>query len=462
MSSVQQLIEKARKAQQVYETYDQQRVDEVVTAVAWALTEPGRNLELSRMAVEKTGLGRVEDKVLKNERKTLGLLRDLRGVKTVGVISEDEDSGITEIARPVGVVGAVTPSTNPVATPTNNTLNALKGRNAIILAPSPAGEEVCSRLLQYFHTELKRIDAPLDLIQQLSPPVDKIRTGELMKLADLLIVTGSQSNVRAAYSSGTPAIGVGAGNVSVIVDETANLEAAASKIMLSKTFDHATSCSSENVLVLIDEIRRPLLEKLFDLGGRLLNPEEKQKLQDALWINGRLNRDMLARDASTLCIKAGLKRDELEEASFLMVEESGVGHDYPFSGEKLSPVLTVFSVADFEEAKHTALRLLNHEGKGHSIGLHSTREDRALKLGLELPVCRVIVNQAHCFATGGSFENGLPFSLSMGCGSWGENSIDDNLNYRHFLNITRIARPIDPREVTVEEMFRDYRSRHDL
>ncbi len=297
MSSVEQLIEKARIAQQVYENYDQGAVDEVVTAVAWALIEPGRNRELSQMAVETTGLGKIEDKILKNERKTLGLLRDLRGAKSVGVISEDEELGITEIARPVGVVAAVTPSTNPVATPTNNTLNALKGRNAIIIAPSPAGEKVCSRLLQYFHEELRRIGAPVDLIQQLPSPVDKIRTLELMKLADWLIVTGSQSNVRAAYSSGTPAIGVGAGNVTVIVDETADLDGAAFKIMKSKTFDHATSCSSENALVVVDKIYDIFLEKLFDCGGRLLDEQEKQTLQDSLWVNGKLNRQMLARDA---------------------------------------------------------------------------------------------------------------------------------------------------------------------
>ena len=183
MSSVEQLIEKARIAQQVYENYDQEAVDEVVTAVAWALIEPGRNRELSQMAVETTGLGKIEDKILKNERKTLGLLRDLRGAKSVGVISEDEELGITEIARPVGVVAAVTPSTNPVATPTNNTLNALKGRNAIIIAPSPAGEKVCSRLLQYFHEELRRIGAPVDLIQQLPSP--RCRTIEMRSLPGL-------------------------------------------------------------------------------------------------------------------------------------------------------------------------------------------------------------------------------------------------------------------------------------
>ena len=160
--------------------------------------------------------------------------------------------------------------------------------------------------------------------------------------------------------------------------------------------------------------------------------------------------------------KTDLKRIDSTETKFLMVEESGIGPDYPFSGEKLSPVLSVYRASNFDDAQQIALNILNHQGKGHSIGLHSSFEERALKLGLVLPVCRVIVNQAHCFATGGGFENGLPFSLSMGCGSWGENSIDDNLNYRHFLNITRIARPIASREVTVEEMFTEYRFRYGL
>ena len=456
MSSVEHLIEKARIAQQVYENYYQGVVDEVVTAVAWALIEPGRNRELSQMAVETTGLGKIEDKILKNERKTLGLLRDLRGAKSVGVISEDEELGITEIARPVGVVAAVTPSTNPVATPTNNTLNALKGRNAIIIAPSPAGEKVCSRLIQYFHEELRRIGAPVDLIQQLPSPVNKIRTLELMKLADWLIVTGSQSNVRATYSSGTPAIGVGAGNVTVIVDETAYLDAAAFKIMKSKTFDHATSCSSENALVVVDKIYDTFLEKLVDCVGRLLDEQEKQTLQDSLWVNGKLNRQMLARDAEILCQIADLKRIDSTETKFLMVEESVIRPDYPFSGEKLSPVLSVYRASDFDDAQQTALNILNHQGKGHSIGLHSSLEERALKLGLELPVCRVIVNQAHCFATGGFFNNGLPFSLTMGCGSWGGNSIDDNLNWQHFVNRVNIVRTVPERRPELDEIFGDY------
>ena len=243
------LIGRARAAQRVYETWSQERVDEAVTAAAWAIVEPSRNRALAELAVRDTGLGDVADKIAKNHRKTLGLMRDLNGAKSVGVISEDHERGLVEIARPVGVVAAITPSTNPGATPANNILNALKGRNAIILAPSPKGQSTLTLLLQYAHAELDRVGAPRDLVLQLPAPVSRDQTFELMRQADLVVATGSQTNVKAAYSSGTPAVGVGPGNVAVIVDETADVIDAAAKIARSKTFDHATSCSSENSVI---------------------------------------------------------------------------------------------------------------------------------------------------------------------------------------------------------------------
>lgn len=457
------LIERARAAQRQFERYDQAAVDEVVTAVAWALVEPNRNRELSEMAVKTTGLGNVPDKEIKNSRKTMGLLRDLREARTVGVIAEYPELGLVEIARPVGVVGAVVPSTNPVATPTNKILNALKGGNAIILAPSPKGQEVCTRLLEYIHAELDRVGAPRDLVQQLPAPVDKATTHELMKQADLLVVTGSQNNVRTAYSSGTPAIGVGAGNVPSIIDESADLADAAKKIAASKTFDNATSCSSENSLTVLDSVYDAAIEALAAEGGVLLDADEKRRLQAAMWPQpGKLNRDVIARSAPEIARTVGLNRPGMESARFLMVEEDGIGQDHPFSGEKLSPVLAVYRAANFDAAFETTRRLLEHQGKGHSIGIHTRNDDNVQRLGLEMPVCRVIVNQAHCFATGGSFDNGLPFSLSMGCGTWGKNSISDNLNYRHYLNITRIARTIPPNEPSEAELFGDYRAKHGL
>ncbi len=461
-SQVGALVARARAAQQTYAGYHQDQVDEVVTAVAWSIIEPSNNRALATLAVRETGLGNVEDKVVKNRRKTLGLLRDLSRARTVGVVAEYPERGIVEIARPVGVVGAIVPSTNPVATPVNKTLNALKGANAIILAPSPKGQVVCEELVKLLRGELRRVGAPEDLVQHLPAPVSKALTQELMAQVDLIVATGSQSNVRAAYRSGTPAIGVGAGNVPVIVDVSADLATAAQKIAASKTFDNATSCSSENSLIVLDAVYDRLMAELHAQGGVLLDGEEKQRLQRSMWIEGHLNREIVAQPAAAIASIAGLVRKEFNSARLLLVAENGIGPEYPFSDEKLSPVLTVYRVADFDAAVVAARRILEFKGAGHSVGLYSTDEAQPMRLGLELPVCRVIVNQAHCFATGGSFDNGLPFSLSMGCGTWGGNSISDNLNYRHFLNTTRIARTIPADEPTESELFANHWAKYGL
>jgi sulfoacetaldehyde dehydrogenase len=367
--------------------------------------------------------------------------------------------GLVEIARPVGVVGALTPSTNPAATPANNIINALKGRNAIIIAPSPRGASTLALLLSYVHAELDRIGAPRDLVQQLPPPITREASAELMRQVDLVVATGSQTNVRAAYSSGTPAIGVGTGNVTAIVDETADLVDAAEKIARSKTFDNATSCSSENSVIAVAAVRDKLLAALSTVGGTLLNANEARTLERAMFPGGRLAPELIAQDAPTIAKRVGLTRERVAQARFLIVEQEGVGREYPFSSEKLSPVLAFYRAADFDAAAALAERLLRHQGAGHSVGLHTRKDERAVALGLALPVCRVIVNQAHCFATGGSFDNALPFSLSMGCGSWGRNSISDNLNYRHFLNITRVVRPLTAERVvepSEEQLFSAY------
>ncbi|MDE2120580.1 MAG: aldehyde dehydrogenase family protein [Betaproteobacteria bacterium] len=459
---VAECVARARAAQSIYEGFTQEQVDEVVLAVGWAIMEPSRNRALAELAVADSGLGNVDDKIIKNHRKTLGLLRDLRGARSVGVISEDPARGVIEIARPVGVVGAVTPSTNPAATPANKIINALKGRNAIIVSPSPKGHGTATLLLDYIAAELRRVGAPTDLVQQLPAPVTKAATLELMRQVDMVVVTGSQSNVRSAYQSGTPAIGVGAGNVSVIVDETADLAQAANKIRRSKTFDNATSCSSENSVVIVDAVYQDMIRALQAEGGVLLDAADKQRLQQAMWPAGKLSPAITAKAAPVIARLAGLADQACAQARFLMVEETGIGHDHPFSGEKLSPVLTVYRARDFEHAQAIVREIYAYEGAGHSIGLHSARSERAMQLGLTMPACRIIVNQAHCFATGGSFDNGLPFSLSMGCGTWGGNSISDNLNYKHFLNITRIASPCTPNEPTLDDMFGGYRKRHGL
>jgi sulfoacetaldehyde dehydrogenase len=449
-ASVEALVARARAAQAAFERWPQERVDEAVLACGWAVLKPQNNRALAEIAVRDSGLGNVEDKVAKNHRKTLGLLRDLAGVKTVGVIAEDPAKGITEIARPVGVVAALTPSTNPGATPANQIVNCIKCRNAIVLAPSPKGYSTAEKLVELMHAALEKVGAPRDLVQLLPAPVTKETTHALMRACDLDAATGSQSNIRAAYSSGTPAIGVGMGNVVSIVDASADLADAAAKIAASKTFDNATSCSSENSLVVLEPVYGALLEELKRQGGALLDAAEKAKLQAFLFPAGKLSAAATAQSAAVIAGRAGLEK---RHAKFLMVEETGTGPAHPFSGEKLSPVLALYRAEDFDHAMRITGAIYDYQGKGHSVSLHTADERQALRLGLELPVARVIVNQAHCFATGGNFDNGLPFSLSMGCGTWGGNSFSDNMHWRHFLNITRISRVIPARVPSEEEIF---------
>ena len=453
---VSELVGRARAAQRIADAYDQVRTDELVAAAGWAIMEPARNRALAELAVADTGIGKVDDKVLKNHRKTLGLLRDLKGARSVGVIAEHPELGITEIARPVGVVCAVTPSTNPAATPANKIINALKGRNAVVVAPSPKGWSTCARLVEHIHDQLRRIGAPVDLVQLLPDPVSKQSTAELMRQCDLVVATGSQANVRAAYTCGTPAFGVGAGNVAGIVDETADLLAVAERVMRSKTFDHATSCSSENSLVIVATVREATLAALRACGAVMVDARQKAALQALMWPDGKLSPAAIGQSARLIAERAGLPELAAQNPALLLVDEDGIGPDHPYSGEKLSPVLAIYTAADFEAAAALVARIYAHQGAGHSVGLHSRRPERGLQLGLTLPVSRVIVEQAHAIATGGSFDNGLPFSLSMGCGTWGGNNFSDNLNYRHFLNITRVSRPIPHKLPTEREIFGAY------
>jgi sulfoacetaldehyde dehydrogenase len=375
-------------------------------------------------------------------------------------MSEDAAKGVTEIARPVGVVAAITPSTNPGATTANQIINAVKCRDAIILAPSPKGYSTVQKLVEFTHAELAKVGAPKDLVQLLPAPLTKEATLELMRQADLVAATGSQSNIRAAYSSGTPAIGVGMGNVVSIVDPSADLADAAAKIALSKTFDNATRCSSENAVMILAPVYDAMLAELAKQGGVMLDAAEKAQLQKLMFPQGKLAPAATARTAPRIAELAGIGREAARQAKFLMVEESGTGPAHPFSGEKLSPVLAVYRAKDFDDAFRITAAIYEYQGKGHSVSIHTRDDAQVMRLGLEMPVARVIVNQAHCIATGGSFDNGLPFSLSMGCGTWGGNSFSDNMHWRHFLNITRIARPIPERVPIESEIFGRWFAKH--
>ena len=455
IAEVDAIVARARAAQRAYEKDgSQERYDRAAQAAAWAIMEPERNRELAELAVATTGLGNVPDKITKNHRKTLGLMRDIQNARTFGVIKDDPATGITEIARPKGVIGAVVPSTNPGATPANNIINALKCGNAIVLSPSPKGVATCERLLEFLYEEFDRIGEDKALVQMLPAPGSKEKTQRLLEISDMIVVTGSQNNVKRAYSSGTPAMAVGAGNVTVIIDETADLSAAAEKIRASKTFDNATSCSSENAVVVLDAIYDDFITAMRAAGGALV--QDDAAVVTAHWPDGRANPGIVAQDADKVIAALGLSGHVPANTEFIAVETSGIGPDHPLSGEKLSRVLALYRARDFDHAVEVTADIQAHLGAGHSVGLHSAMDERAHVLARAIPTSRVIVNQAHTFATGGSFTNGMPFSLSMGCGTWGGNSIDDNVHWRHFLQSTKIVREIPANEPSVDDIFADY------
>ena len=438
---VEAVMRRARAAQATFAAASQERADDAVRALAWSLYKPENASAVAELAVADTGLGNVADKIRKKQRKTFGTLRDLLRGRSVGIIEEDSARGLVKYAKPMGVIGAVTPSTNPGATPVNKAMMALKGRNAIVIAPSPLGYRTTAHVVALMRDELERVGLPADLVQILPAPITKEATEALMRACDLAVVTGSQDNVRRALASGTPAIGVGVGNVAVIIDETADLAATAGKICESKIFDNSTSCSSENAVVILDGVYDAALAAMRDAGGYLCDTPETRRIADRLWQGGKLNRDLIARDAAVLARAFDLSPDAAR-AKFFMVEESEVGPDHPFSSEKLALVLTVYRAKDFAAAKRRVAEILEHQGKGHSCGIHTRDMARARELAEELPVVRVLVNFAHTFGNGGGFNSGLGFTLSMGCGSWQKNSISENLSYRHFLNITHLVTPM--------------------
>ncbi len=449
---IQTLIQRGQIAMQKIANADQARIDELVTAIAWSVYKPENARLLAEKAVADTGIGNVPDKIIKNQRKTFGTLRDLMRAKTVGIIDDQPDHGMVKYAKPVGVVAAITPSTNPAATPVNKAMMAIKGANAIIIAPSPAGWNSTNATVDLIRTALTNVGAPADLVQILPQPVSRTLTQQLMRDADLIVATGSQNNIRRAYSSGTPAIGVGAGNVPVIIDSSADLDDAAQKICASKTFDNATSCSSENALIILDDVYEAAIDSLQSAGGYLCNPAEKTLIAEKLWQNGHLNRELIAKDADIFANGIGLS-EAASKARFFLVEEHQFDASSSFADEKLSLVLTVYRAKTFDHAISLLADILNVQGKGHSCGIHTNTPGHPSLLAAKTDVVRVLVNQAHTFGNGGSFDNSLNFSLSMGCGTWGGNSISENLAYHHFINITHLVTTIKEDKPTEQNLF---------
>ena len=351
IQEIDELVATARKAQQNYEARGSQELfDLACQAVGWALMQPENNNELSKLAVSETGLGNVQDKIQKNHNKTLGLLRDLKDIKSFGHIYDDDVKGLSVYFRPKGVIAAIVPSTNPLATPTNNIINALKTGNSIIVAPSPKGAAPFFVLLKQIRKNLADVGIDPNLVQMVPTPPSKPKTQRLMELADLLVVTGSQNNVRAGYSSGTPALGVGQGNVVTIIDETADVGDAAEKIAKSKTFDNATSCSSENSVIVVRSIYKEALVALEKAGGLVLDETETERVINLHWQNGKMNTALLAQDIDVILDKTELTDRADENTRFLILPTVEAGQNAIASGEKMSQFLTLYQAEDFDHA----------------------------------------------------------------------------------------------------------------
>lgn len=450
---VEKMIKRARLAMKQIEHYSQEQIDLIVKSVAWAIYEDSRAKELAEIAVKDTKLGNVKDKILKNQRKTLGTLNDLMSVKTTGMVDHDPETGLTKYAKPVGVVCSLTPSTNPAATPVNQAMMAIKGANAIIISPSPTGANTAYKLADFIHGQLNKIKAPRGLFQVMPQPINFSKASALMELSDLVLVTGDQANVRKGYSSGKPCIGVGKGNVPVIIEKSADLEAAAQKIASSKTFDNATSCSSENAVVIEEEVYDQFLEALQRVGAKICSTSETRKVEDVFSSDGKINRNIIGKDVSVLSELMGIEIEA--NTKFLAVEQRGIGKNYPLSGEKLSLILSVYKGKDFDNCVKICNDILEYEGIGHSVGLHTRYPEMGQEVAERLKVARVLVNQAHTFGNGGGFNNSLPFTLSMGCGTWAGNSISENLSVKDFINTTTLVTPIKEKIIDAEKMFAD-------
>ncbi len=440
--NIAELVRKARIAQEQIEFWPQERVDEMVAAVGWQLYQRPHAEACAELAVRETGMGVYADKVLKHQKKTLGTLRDLHGLKTTGVIEEDPARGLLKLAKPAGVIGVLSPVTNASSTLAVNGLPILKTRNAVIFAPHPKAKATADLTCNFMRAGLAQAGAPLDLVQNLTEPTVEL-TQELMKHVDLVVATGGSAMVKVAYSSGTPAYGVGAGNSVVVVDETADLADAANKIRLGKIFDNATSCSSENSVVMQHSIYDTMVERFAEYGGYLCSPEEKKRLRQVMWPDGEhLSREVVGQPALKIAGLAGIPAPA--GTTFLMVQGEAVGAADLFSGEKLSPVLTLWRYSEFEEAIGLVRDITRYSGYGHSCGIHTTNQAHVLELATRARVSRMMVRQTQVYGNSGNYDNGMPFALTLGCGTWGGNITSENVHWKHFINTTWVSMPIPP------------------
>lgn len=456
---VSELVARSSKAQKVIANYNQEKINEITGAIAWHAINHEFREKAANMMVEESGIGSVHDKISKIQVKTKGLYNQMKDEKSVGIVEENTEKGLVKYIKPMGVIAALVPITQGEGIPIFKTLMALKGGNSIIFSPHPRGKETCKFITDHLRKILKAYDAPEDLIISVEPDKLSMETSnELMKQADFILATGGTPMVRVAYSSGTPAIGVGTGNTPTYIDKTANLSETAEKIKKSKIFDNSTSCSSENNVVIDATIYDDMVEEFKKQGALLIKEgsEEKEKLQKAIWPDfpesNALHPDVPGSSVEALAEMAGFNVPE--GINFFIVEETeGVGKNYPFTGEKLSPISTLIKVDTFEEALDKMDGILQYQGLGHSCGIHTTVDTQIDQMAQRMKVGRMLVNQPQSLGNSGAWFNGMPVTMTLGCGTWGHNSTSDNITWKNLVNYTTVSRVIDPKEPSDEEVF---------
>jgi len=435
---VQEVVDKARKAQAIFAGYSQEQVDAAVKAVGKAVFDHAE--ELARLAVDETKMGKYEDKIMKNKGKATAVWNHLKGKKSVGVIGYVEEKGIVEVAKPMGVVGAIMPVTNPTMTPMHNSMITLKAGNAIVVAPHPAGKQSGLLTVKVMREALKKINAPEDLIQCLDvETADGIAaSGALMSLADVCVATGGPGMVKAAYSAGRPAYGVGPGNMQCILDTDADIIDAVPKIIKGRIYDNGVLCTCEQTVICHESKFDEIMEEFGKNGGFYVkDKKDVDKVRDSLLPEGQLNKKAVGLPATELANMAGIQVPE--GTAVIIVKAEGSGKKDPFSKEKLFPVLAAYTYKTWEEGVAIAIDNLELEGKGHSSVIHSFTKEHVEYAGVKLPVSRLLVNGIGSLGVGGAYTNGFAPTGTLGCGSWGNNSISENLDYKHLMNISRIG-----------------------
>jgi acetaldehyde dehydrogenase (acetylating) len=447
-----QAVERASEAQKKFAAFSQEQVDAIVEACADAATAAGE--QLARVAVEETGYGNVPDKIIKNRLASVDVPRAIRGMKTVGILREDREKGILEIGEPVGVVAAVIPSTNPTSTTIYKTLISLKARNAVVLSPHPSAMRcICETVTVLTRAALK-MGAPEGLIDCLQHPTMQ-GTQELMKSRSVgvILATGGTGLVRAAYSSGRPAYGVGPGNVPSLIERTANVKKAVADIFAGKTFDYGTICSSEQSIVAEEAVRELALEECRQQGGYFLSAEEIRRLGEMVFRGGAAtpNPQIVGRAATMIAEMAGIKVPA--STRVLIAKLDGVGREFPLSGEKLSTILSFYSAANLAACIDLCVRLLQYGGLGHTASIHSQNEAAVKQFGLAVPAFRVVVNTSAVHGSIGYSTNLFP-AMTLGCGSPGGNITSDNIGPQHLMDVKRVAwesRAVEHRTIPADQ-----------